>query len=130
MRFDLDEEGQLNGREDFLTGWLDEETGTSFGRPVDIEIYENGDIYISDDKAGVVYKLEYKKENIKKGETLNDCVVTGCSGELCAEEQTMSTCEYREAYSCYDTATCERQANGLCGWTMTEELEACLGVFQ
>lgn len=40
---------------DFITGWLTE-SGEVLGRPVDILI-NKGDIYISDDKAGVVYRL-------------------------------------------------------------------------
>lgn len=55
------------------------------------------------------------------------CVVSGCSGQICADEPMFSTCEWREEYACYATATCERQADGVCGWTQTPELEACLG---
>ena len=58
------------------------------------------------------------------------CAVAGCSGQLCvsAEEaaDVVTTCEYREAYSCYRSARCELQANGACGWTGTPELNACL----
>lgn len=43
--------------EDFLTGWLTE-NGDVLGRPADILIKNNGDeIFISDDKAGVIYLL-------------------------------------------------------------------------
>lgn len=54
------------------------------------------------------------------------CVVTGCSGQVCAEEDVFTTCEWLPQYACYDTATCERQAGGECGWTETPELDACL----
>jgi hypothetical protein len=57
------------------------------------------------------------------------CVVGGCSGQLCVEEGGeggMSTCEWQDAYACYQSAFCERQADGACGWTQTEELAACL----
>lgn len=54
------------------------------------------------------------------------CVVTGCSGQICADQQLMSTCEYRPEYACYQQATCARQANGQCGWTQTDTLRACL----
>jgi hypothetical protein len=57
------------------------------------------------------------------------CAVGGCSGELCydpALDSGMSICLWQPEYACYDTATCERQANGACGWTMTSELSACL----
>jgi eight-cysteine-cluster-containing protein len=51
---------------------------------------------------------------------------TGCSGQICASEDVITTCEWREEYACYDTATCETQADGRCGWTPTAELDACL----
>lgn len=57
------------------------------------------------------------------------CKVAGCSGQLCVEQEDdgISTCEYREEYACYKTATCERQTNGQCGWTQTAALRRCLG---
>lgn len=54
------------------------------------------------------------------------CRATGCSGQVCADEAVMTTCEYRAEYGCYKTARCERQASGACGWTETAELSACL----
>lgn len=55
------------------------------------------------------------------------CVVTGCSGQLCEEEDTPSTCEWTDAYACYqDLGICERDANGACGWRQTPELVECL----
>ena len=58
----------------------------------------------------------------------NGFVVGGCSGQLCGEagSELVSDCMYRSEYSCYKTASCERQANGACGWTPTAELQACL----
>lgn len=62
--------------------------------------------------------------------TAGSCVVGGCSSQLCGEESEMSdmvtTCEYQTKYSCYQKATCERQATGQCGWTDTAELTMCL----
>lgn len=55
------------------------------------------------------------------------CYVGGCSGQLCSDQpDMMSTCEWREAYACYQDAACERQADGQCGWTESAELQACL----
>ena len=56
-----------------------------------------------------------------------ECRVGGCSGQICADHDVITTCEWRDAYACYRTATCERQADGSCGWTRTDELAACLG---
>lgn len=44
----------------FIDGWLTA-GGASLGRPVDILQMPNGSLLISDDKLGVVYKVEYKK---------------------------------------------------------------------
>lgn len=55
------------------------------------------------------------------------CYVGGCSAQLCTDDpDAASTCEYRAEYACYRSARCERQANGTCGWTKTDELAACL----
>lgn len=55
------------------------------------------------------------------------CVITGCSGQLCADEDTPSTCEWTDAYACYgDYGVCERDEAGACGWRQTEELIECL----
>jgi eight-cysteine-cluster-containing protein len=54
------------------------------------------------------------------------CRVGGCSSQICADHDVPTTCEWRDAYACYRTATCEGQADGACGWTRTDELAACL----
>ena len=54
------------------------------------------------------------------------CVISGCSSQICGEEEMMSTCEFREEYACYRKAACERQTSGKCGWTDTAELRACI----
>ena len=60
-------------------------------------------------------------------EDVQPCYVGGCSGQICSDrEGAISTCEWREEYAGYQTATCERQSDNTCGWTQTPELEACL----
>ncbi len=54
------------------------------------------------------------------------CFKTGCSGQVCADEEVVTTCEWRAEYECYKTAKCERQSNGKCGFTETPELRRCL----
>jgi len=54
------------------------------------------------------------------------CMKTGCSGQVCADEEVITTCEYRTEYECYKRAKCERQASGECGFTDTPELRTCL----
>jgi glucose/arabinose dehydrogenase len=55
VRFKLDDKGNYQGQEDFITGFIKD--GEVVGRPVDIAIQPGGTIYISDDKAGVIYKV-------------------------------------------------------------------------
>ena len=59
VRFKLDQAGNFLGAEDFITGWLTPQG--ALGRPVDILITDDGVIFISDDKAGVVYRVVYEK---------------------------------------------------------------------
>jgi len=59
VRIKLDEKGNYLGIEDFITGWLTKKG--ALGRPVDVLIKNNGEMFISDDKAGVVYRVKYLK---------------------------------------------------------------------
>lgn len=55
------------------------------------------------------------------------CYIGGCSGQICGEvEGIVSDCVYKKEYSCYKDAKCERQQDGKCGWTETNELKVCL----
>lgn len=66
-------------------------------------------------------------EDPKDAGTAGGCSKGGCSGQLCTDDPNVaSTCEWRDEYACYQTATCEPQADGSCGWTPTDELEKCL----
>ncbi|MBI4280565.1 PQQ-dependent sugar dehydrogenase [Candidatus Uhrbacteria bacterium] len=127
VRYKLDEQGNFEGVEDFISGWLTEK-GDVLGRPVDILVQSNGVIFISDDKAGLIYRVSYGgkigEETTKK---LARCVVGGCSSQHCIEDgsEGPSTCEWFPEYACYSLARCERQTNGACGWTVTKEVEAC-----
>jgi glucose/arabinose dehydrogenase len=56
MRFKFDAEGNFQGREDFIAGWL-ADSGRSYGRPVDVLIQPGGVMYVSDDKAGNIYRI-------------------------------------------------------------------------
>jgi hypothetical protein len=54
------------------------------------------------------------------------CQKTGCSGHICSDRDVITTCEFRPEYACYQQATCERQADGNCGFTQTSALYNCL----
>jgi glucose/arabinose dehydrogenase len=49
------------GHESFASGWLDETKQEAWGRPVDILQMADGSMLISDDKAGVIYRISYQK---------------------------------------------------------------------
>lgn len=57
VRYKLDEEDKVLGAEDFIVGWLTEKG--ALGRPVDILVQSEGMMYVSDDKAGVVYRIVF-----------------------------------------------------------------------
>lgn len=57
VRLILDENGNYVETKDFITGWLEE--GRASGRPVGVLIQENGTMYVSDDFAGVIYRIRY-----------------------------------------------------------------------
>ena len=59
VRYKLDQQGKYLGVENFITGWLASD-GRTLGRPAGILALPGGIAYISDDKAGVIYRVSYK----------------------------------------------------------------------
>lgn len=59
VRVILNEKGEIQSHEDFITGWLRADGGKN-GRPVDAEQSPNGDLYISDDYDGVIFRVTKK----------------------------------------------------------------------
>jgi len=55
-----------------------------------------------------------------------ECKPTGCSGQVCSDEDIITTCEFRPEYACYREAVCERQMTGECGWTETAIFKSCM----
>jgi len=58
VRYILDKNGVYQEKEDFITGWLTADNDI-LGRPVAILAESEGVLFISDDKAGVIYKVMY-----------------------------------------------------------------------
>lgn len=46
-------------QEDFISGWLT--AGGALGRPVDLLFDTKGNLFVSDDKAGVIYRVSYNQ---------------------------------------------------------------------
>ena len=59
VRFATDGNQATGPLVDFATGWLDDETGETDGRPVGLAVGGDGELYISDDKGGLIYRISY-----------------------------------------------------------------------
>ncbi|MEK7125267.1 MAG: PQQ-dependent sugar dehydrogenase [Patescibacteria group bacterium] len=58
VRYNLDDQGRMLGVEDFMTGFL--ENNRVNGRPVDLKFDNTGTLYVTDDFAGVIYRITLK----------------------------------------------------------------------
>ncbi len=54
-------DGTADKTEVFAEGWLDSETGTYRGRPVDVAVMKDGSLLVSDDFAGAIYRISYQQ---------------------------------------------------------------------
>jgi glucose/arabinose dehydrogenase len=52
-------DGHAGKSEVFAQGWLDKDTGTYTGRPVDVAVLKDGSLLVSDDYAGAIYRITY-----------------------------------------------------------------------
>ena len=55
----LDESRNVTGKSVFAEGWL--QGGEAWGRPVDLLVMPDGSMLLSDDKAGVIYRIIYER---------------------------------------------------------------------
>jgi len=53
------EDGKPVSASDFVTGWLANKA--AWGRPVDVAVGPDGAVYVSDDRAGMIYRIVYDK---------------------------------------------------------------------
>ncbi len=61
VRIERDDVGNKVAETDFISGWLTSDN-RALGRPVDVLAVPGGTLYVTDDKAGVVYRLQYTPE--------------------------------------------------------------------
>ncbi|NOT73662.1 MAG: sorbosone dehydrogenase family protein [Cyclobacteriaceae bacterium] len=54
------DKGAGTSYETFASGWMDEATQKAWGRPVDVLLLPDGSMLVSDDQAGVIYRISYK----------------------------------------------------------------------
>jgi glucose/arabinose dehydrogenase len=52
-------DGTAGALETFAEGFLDSETGSYRGRPVDVAVWKDGSLLVSDDYAGAIYRITY-----------------------------------------------------------------------
>jgi glucose/arabinose dehydrogenase len=57
-RVRFDEAGQVAGQDVFASGWLQGEE--NWGRPNDVLVMPDGALLVSDDQAGVIYRISYR----------------------------------------------------------------------
>jgi glucose/arabinose dehydrogenase len=60
VRVRFDAGGRPTGTEVFIDGWLGS-GGRAWGRPVDIAELPDGSLLVSDDEAGVIYRVTYRR---------------------------------------------------------------------
>jgi glucose/arabinose dehydrogenase len=60
MRVSFDPSGRPSGKQVFIDGWLGS-GGRAWGRPVDVAELPDGSLLISDDTAGVIYRVTYRR---------------------------------------------------------------------
>jgi glucose/arabinose dehydrogenase len=58
MRLRFDAAGQPRGKEIFVAGWLGDD-GRAWGRVVDLAELPDGSLLVSDDRAGLIYRITY-----------------------------------------------------------------------
>ena len=59
-----------------------------------------------------------------------ECIITGCSSQICAEEPTSSDCAYLDWYACFQYSECGNYGlEGNCSWLTTDSFLDCLDSF-
>jgi glucose/arabinose dehydrogenase len=59
----VDASGATTSYDTFASGWMNDSTQKVWGRPVDVLLLADGSMLISDDQAGVVYRITYKSKS-------------------------------------------------------------------
>lgn len=76
--------------------------------------------YLNTSSVGVTREV-YCLEN-------SDCLVSGCSGEVCYHKERMTPCVYREEFECLAHTSC-KCLDGVCAWVPTPEYIECMNNF-
>lgn len=57
----LNADGTVKEHKPFAEGWLDGDTNEYLGRPVDVATLGDGSLLVSDDHAGAIYRITYRR---------------------------------------------------------------------
>lgn len=79
--------------------------------------------------AGTADALEASQYYTRIRHAAVECHTTGCSSQICAAvgDEVYTTCEWLPEYGCLKAhGVCEVQADGACGWTPSDALDACM----
>lgn len=92
IRLHWDEQGNIT-ESPFITGFLQPD-GSKLGRPVDLVELNNGDLLLSDDYSGAIYRIsttvyQLANEEQRVEETSNDTVALSLSAEQRSEAEAM-----------------------------------------
>lgn len=81
------------------------------------------------------YPLETKSEPAPSNNAREQdgCVITGCNGEVCVDEETsqlmgVTPCMYKPEFACYKETICSHNDSGECTWQETPAFSACIEV--
>jgi hypothetical protein len=124
MGWSRDTVGSVQGVPDFgaLEGYI--------GKQVEVYAQEKVDgTYTLYGSEGFYVKVLEIAKTPSKPKVGEGCMIGGCSNQFCLNDDVpdmATTCEWTEAYACYQTATCEKQSSGKCGWVESKELNQCL----
>jgi eight-cysteine-cluster-containing protein len=73
------------------------------------------------------YFFKTKEDCEKACIPAKSCIVSGCSGEICATESMMSICIWKPEYACLKYSECGLFGeNSTCAWKKTEAYLDCL----
>ena len=83
---------------------------------------------LSAENCRVIHNVRSNEFEVVEEAVQGACVITGCSGQICAAEHVVTTCEWLPYYACFREATCgpSNESPDGCGWELTPELEVCL----
>jgi hypothetical protein len=94
--------------------------------PAIIVFHKSNPSGLLEHEESFIHKINVGGEIKRAPGAYDSCVITGCSGTVCADEHIDTTCEWLPSYACYKDAVCERQSSGNCAWTESEDFIQCL----